>query len=703
MKPYFRFLINVDKCLNMAYYNMFFYKLMHEGAFRNREVEIAEDGQEDSLHLGIAEMTMLLNKAPFQVDDFQIIAAIRMQDPEKAGSWRETLLYRLLRLWYELQEQKIHIGSEERLESQAGSHVMSIIVFYPSDFSTRIPEPSDYLSKEGLLRTHLRWMLAEGFGFRQDEDYAAMDHRAFRARIRETLDRWNTEKAVPDRAVMALMERYLENDLPEDASGTVAAGSAGSAGSRADSNFEQLVSVVQKEMCRFQLEEELLDRNSRKNEILSLFQLVEFITASEKASEETNLSVYCKSQWERIRKDTWLQEKYARMLNSYRQKLHSCLDEDGKTPERSNTIPNLEDRLQPDAGAGRLRKIHLKEEAYALFQDPQDNTRKKRMLKDLDNELSAFEKQIGRSSGDELLDRWKGTCDRISTHLNDLKLNLQLFGKALSMQYVDELKERRKTQERERNLRVNADQNEMEQERTKARKERESRWNELKQSHMNPTILYQDELNVRSQLEQCNLNIHFLVEALKHVRLSGFVVLILLFTAVSALYYGLLQPYVFFSELEGISVYVLYMLAALALMFFAWNRPGRHYRKQIRQSIRDLRKALEIYLTGYYDRGNAFYVYINTMNDLDIIQDYLEMTGRIQDEQSLQKAKMEWHRKKIREHLSKLKSNSFHSLLETAEVSDPLNVGVFIPKAEDWNQSCIHSRIYWPQEEGRVD
>ena len=201
MDHYFRFFMNVDQCLNPSVFDMFFYQLEKQGDFHSDEVQLLGDGVEASLHSAVLDVRMYLDKFPFRVNDFQIVFAMRLPYRAKLGSWRDTLLYRLVWIWHELKQSHIYIGARERLETM-GSHALSIITLYDADFNTEIPALVSYQGEP--LRRHTSRMLREEFGL-DAEQCDAMSFEAFCDALRKGLE----NQQVQNPALRSLVETFL--------------------------------------------------------------------------------------------------------------------------------------------------------------------------------------------------------------------------------------------------------------------------------------------------------------------------------------------------------------------------------------------------------------------------------------------------------------------------------------------------------------
>jgi len=91
----------------------------------------------------------------------------------------------------------------------------------------------------------------------------------------------------------------------------------------------------------------------------------------------------------------------------------------------------------------------------------------------------------------------------------------------------------------------------------------------------------------------------------------------------------------------------------------AVRMPGRFFRKRMRGIVDELAEAMSVYIAGYYDRGYNFFVYMNTVNDLDMVTEYMAMLQRIRTQSESFNTKIRWHREQLQRHLQKVNANSF--------------------------------------------
>ena len=118
----FRFLLNVDHCLLMEKYDYFFYELQS-----NDEMMLFPNvrlGNGSTLHENISDIRIHLDKNSHAINDHQIVFAMRGRVKENYN-WRESMLYRILSINYELQKANIYT-------SVANNHqcVVSIIALH---------------------------------------------------------------------------------------------------------------------------------------------------------------------------------------------------------------------------------------------------------------------------------------------------------------------------------------------------------------------------------------------------------------------------------------------------------------------------------------------------------------------------------------------------------------------------------------------
>ena len=217
----------------------------------------------------------------------------------------------------------------------------------------------------------------------------------------------------------------------------------------------------------------------------------------------------------------------------------------------------------------------------------------------------------------------------------------------------------------------------------------------LKKPQMNPSLTFQDQLNFEHTLEQCNLEVSFFVKCHKMVKLLNFLLLILAGGGIFCLHYVIMQGYLF-SDVEKLSAFLLYIGAAFILFLTSWRAPYCYFKKKIKRALDELKKKMEVFICGYFEKAENFQDYINTINELDAVTAYIDRLQAIKESASVTSRRQLWHTVQIREHLRK--SGYFDSLMYSLDYS-----GDYRSRHEsvelDEKQDVIHNRLYWPQGE----
>ena len=133
MENCFRFLINVDQCLNMSYFDIFFYKLKSQHKFHLNTAQMFGSCAETSLRSAVTDIRLYLDKYPYHVGDFQIIVTMRSTFRNQVSNWEESMLYRLLQLDHELRRARIFINSREQTQK-----ALNLVMLYDADFSAEL-------------------------------------------------------------------------------------------------------------------------------------------------------------------------------------------------------------------------------------------------------------------------------------------------------------------------------------------------------------------------------------------------------------------------------------------------------------------------------------------------------------------------------------------------------------------------------------
>ena len=150
----FRFLINVDKCLDTSHYSCFFYKLKSrgetgQGLFHLSEAQLL-DGDPHSLRGAVSDIRMYLDKYPYEVEDYRIILVMRchQEDMLRPNVWEGSLLYRLLRLRYEFLKSRIMLTTAVEAKRD---NALNFVMLYDSYFAADLPVLKPYFADLNLL------------------------------------------------------------------------------------------------------------------------------------------------------------------------------------------------------------------------------------------------------------------------------------------------------------------------------------------------------------------------------------------------------------------------------------------------------------------------------------------------------------------------------------------------------------------------
>ena len=674
MSDSFRFLINVDQCLNMSRYGMFFYKLESQHRFHASQVQLFGEDFGSSLHHAALDIRSYLNKYSYYVDDFQIVVAMRSEYREKSKSWRETMLYRLLQLHYELLDAKIFVISHERT-----ARAVNLIMLHEVDFNGEHQSVDNYLSGSRLMEDCR--LLFQEVGLSWEEDRPLEE-------CRQKLDAYELRPG-HDSAVLKLLSEYFRRarGSVKDGGDPILNEEQEANGSRSQTDHQQLfVSYVKGKLDNYHVFEDLINRNDERAKTLTMLKLVEYVNCSTAPqstatgdSDPRSLADRCADNWSRIEDDPTLEQRYANMLFDYRETLQAAqldLERGGYDHASSAKLP--------------AKHIPADDEIRPEGSNFGENDRKSTELA-LKEKMEAFEKR-GLRGG---LVAWDATYTQLKESLESMEKDLKEYARGLSSRYAAAIEQRKAETlpwERE-NYDPGPD---LEAERLETVSDREQRLKELKKSHIRSSLSFQDQLNMENALDKCNADIRFKMHCAKAVSASNFFVLALMILLMFLGHYAVLQPYVFQDE-ELLFYALLYILAAAVLLFSAWKLPGLYFRHQIKNDINELKQSMDTYVRGYFEKADFFLRYINLLNQLDYISRYSAMLLRVRDRTEYMDKGVKWHLVQVRQHLDLV--NTFRDLIEKRESR---NAKESYPKIEPTDQSgkirnVIKCQVYWPQ------
>lgn len=676
MEDCFRFMINVDQCLNMSSFDIFFYKLESRHKFHLNQVQLFGDSFGTSLRHAVLDIRTYLDKYPYHVGDCQLIVTMRDQFKKQKSCWKETMLYRLLQINYELQQAHIYISSKERSEK-----VLNLIMLYDADFSAGLPALDDYMGSRRLGEECTLLLRELGIGEQVDPERPVLEQALQEYLKRETCDAavaWIfTRFLMLSQGTETFLE--LEDDIPIlDDQEAVQQNS----GMRT-----ALIAFLKDQFVDYQIFETLIDRNSRRDNILGLLRVVDFINMSaEKGPAEghgiVTLSERCRENWKKVCSDPDLESRYASMLYLYRLGLRNAAED----LERFDfDFPSA--KKMPQEAIPADREIHSSDGVFSGNQSREEGYDLKDVLQNFMN--TKFPART-------LLQKWDEVYRQIKHSLDQMEVELKRYAGDLSRQYTGILEKRKKEALCWQTSSYTAPED-MERRISHLELEREERLKQLKSPHMNPSLKFQDQLNMENALEIGNMNIRFYIHCIRAVTVGNMLALFVLVALLTVGHYSFLQPYVY---LDGFSLmsYLGYIGGLLILMLFSWRMPHRFFYGRIRSCVGELQDYMDKYIKGYFEKADYFCTYINLLNQLDYITRYHRLQIHTQEKaRSLAQGYL-WHKTQIKVHLSKLQF--FQGLMELCDVEN-----VNLDKAQrdipavngERVDDVVDSPLYWPQ------
>jgi len=671
MENCFRFLINVDQCLNMSNFDVFFYKLESQHKFHLNQVQLFGNDQGNSLRSAISDIRMYLDKYPYHVGDYQIIVAMRSTFNPNPDSWDHTMLQQLLQLSYELRKARIFVNSREQTEK-----ALNLIMLYDADFSVDLPVLDAYLSSTrfrndcALLLRHLG--------------------------IEETADRKQTTQALDRYAQMPSHNAILAELMAQFVAfkDTLYANLQGVGEETLDldetSFLTDLPVFLKDQLTNFQVFEANIDRNNRRQNILAMFRVIEFINMSVERPLQAGdnigivtLAQQCRTNWDKIWADRELETRYARMLRRYQEKLNTA------------AIELEHPRIYSPAAKPIPEEAIPREEAIASTDTvftPDSSDRKSADFRQL---LARFSDT--RFSIKVFRNEWDGIHEQIRASLGRMNYELQTHAGELSRKYAAVLEERKRESLGWKTGFYMA-KPETEGDLNRLAFQKEELLQELRNPRMNPSLSFQDQLNMESALDQANQSVKFYLRCISMIRAGAFLTLILVCSLMGIVHYTFLQPYVF-QDVSSLGFYLAYIAALFVLMLLCWNLPRQHYRKKLKACILALQEDMNLYVKGYFEKAGQFATYINLLNRLDYITRYHALLDRAWRTTHRLSQGYLWHKIQIRKHLSKLQI--FQGLIDLASSAPRTQeeAPAFTP-ALHGDQVCdvADCSIYWPQD-----
>lgn len=686
----FNFYINVDQCLNMSNFDMFFYKLQNERKFHLSNAQFFVDEGKQSLESAFYEIRSYMDKMPFLVQDYRLIFGMR-ETFCKEISWKKTILYRLLKIYYGLMDAKIYIKSKDEADKN-----VSVIMLYDMDFAigSGTPDVMEY----NMVRDLEVLMQYIGLEMREDLKEAEMIDG-----FRSFLDRKETE-AYQDSITRRFAEEYIawmeRPSLPREGSWEeepdmeemMTEMEEAEQGDRKKGKKEivhnllfTLISFTSECIGHYCVFTKEISRYSLDQNLLGLLSIVEYITSDlhlekEDGSIRTNktLKEESRKNWERANNDMGIQQRYGMMITEYKARLQTALREmtrkagrsEGSMMAPSYTVP---EKLQGTRGIKTKDKETYRKEFDEILQQ---------FIKD------SINRNIAEAS-------WKKTYHSLRDKLACMDEELKLYARDLSAKYKNQLEERKTKKIYREDTAIEYSQKDVDDQMEVYSQRRMKLLDKLNKPQMNPSLTFQDQLNFEYALDQCNREVTFFIKCHKMVKLLNFLLLILIGGGIFCFHYIIMQGYLF-SDVEKLSAFLQYIVTAGILFLTAWNAPYLYFKKKILRSLKKLKTKMEIFIRGYFEKAENFQDYINTINELDAVTAHIDRLQSIKEHASLTVRKCLWHKVQIQEHLRK--SGYFDGLMYSLDYSGKQR-GRHEIVTLDEKQDVIHNKLYWPQGE----
>ena len=696
----FNFYINVDQCLNMSNFDMFFYKLQSEHKFHLSNVQFFEDEGKNSLKEAFYEIRNYIDKSSFLIQDYRLIFGIRESRKKAAETrWQDTILYRLLKIYFGLLDARIFIKSKDSVDKN-----VSVIMLYDADFTFDEKDLDrdgyDFTGEIEVLMNYLGidwkpgitdWELEDRFRQILNGMDGIFQVDAVTCRFLSAFLEWHCGLAVPETEEeiwqdketyeeQKILEQMFAQDDPEQFLAEKRKRNKPNIHNKLNDLFTFVQSCVG-HYCVFRKE---INKNSMSQNVLSLLSIVDYITSDlklegkdEKIRNNDTLKEKSRLNWEQATNDTGIQKRYGTMLLNYKSRLQNKLNQLEQTlvdfsrgePAPKYTQPGT---LTGDKGLLTKDKKEYTDEFHKIL----DQFLKKSIRKDIAQES------------------WTQAYQELKEKLNQMEEELQIFARDLSRRYKLQMEERKserlksgpKTDVRYSQENISETLEQME-------KKKEKLLEKLRKPKMNPSLTFQDQLNLENTLEQCNLEVRFFVKCHKMIQIANFFLLVLLGGGLYALHYFLMQSYAF-SNVEMLFAFLMYLGVSFVLFMTVWNAPYYYFKAKIRKSMAVLKEQMELFINGYFEKAENFSEYINTINELDAVNGYIGKLHKIRDKAALEARKRLWHKVQIQEHIRK--SGYFENMLYTLDSSEKQDCSSRDCEL-NFDENVIKNRLYWPQ------
>ena len=676
----FNFLINVDQCLNMSNFDMFFYELESHHRFHLNNVRFDSDDRLLSIEGAAWDIRMYLNKYPFQVGSYRIIVLVRQSMAETLVSpsaspldiWKNTLLYKILRIYYALQDAGIFIKSKEQMD-----RMLHIVMLYDQDMTVDAKDYGQYDVEQDFdcLLTYI--------GINKEGN---TDSRLFVEALKQSLARVEKEEKTAANIIRDFLSSYepgiddtekiMEyNQTIGETFGPV----------KSEELLPNLLHEIEAKTDGYLITRRNVDKNNREQNLIEFLRIVEYLNRDLIEQEDiiqdvSARSLYqrCLGNWNKVQEDKEIETKYAGRVKSYHERLLTMQNEMETSFFDMQGTSELPQREKPKEGV-----IESDSEGFSSA----DRSKKSEEFRGL---LKAFLQKHFRIS--LMRQYWEQTYQEMKKDLNSMSVELESYASELSRKYAREMEKRKahfRTLGRNRyraNTMTEGTIHEVEY-------ERDTLMAELKSPHMTPSLRFQDQLNMENALEQANLDISFYIGCMEKITAGCFFAFAGLLLLLVFIHFYSLQSDVFSDGTKMITSLLYCLIVVLLAVLFAWGAPYRYFRRKMKKTVNNLIQETDKYIQGYFQKAEQFKLYINELNQLDECIRYLKLLTDVNEEAKIAAKKHLWNKVQIKKHLEKL--DFFKGLFELA---------LFKPKAEEsvlpdhykMDKDVIDNPLYWP-------
>ncbi len=739
----FNFYINVDQCLNMSNFDMFFYRLQRNRQFHLSNVQFYDDEGEYSLKNALQNIRSFMDEHPYDVENFKIILGVR-QIYYDHRVWKESALYKLLKIYYNLWDNKLFIQSKDTSRRN-----VSMIMLMEADIShqhTAIKEfsysddvllllktlgldelcklvPENKMGTEQDMETWMFQQLEYLLGFHEnnvelssDADEESLDSSDAVFAKRESILRKAAGMLEQDPIAKRFFQQYLKNHVWEvieedlfDYEERLAYASPRKdfydefgieeeeqvlvndqkehqqkASQRALWDFlvSSMVDFAQSLTGHYNVFQKELDRNSRASRQLALLSVVEYITADIQNNNYTGVLDKYENLDEENRRNWEQANNIVKLRQRYGFMLRSYKEELMDELQRLNTqIEAIESHTSLPEYDPPERIIGNSEEEESAYEGT---------IQDL---LDDFKRKGQR--GKRALELWKKTNSTVKNKIDCMENELEEYAKTLTEDYKRQLDQRRLKRKKAIDL---CSQMVVEEQIRVIEKEKQAILKELNAPNMSMSIKFQDQLNALQSLEKTDKEVEHYLECQERIQVGSFLFLVGMVISTMFFHSFILQNLLMESG-EMILNAIGFIGLVFLLLLFTWQAPIEYYYEKNRGSIERLQEELAVFLTGYEQKREQFERYINLINQLDAVNSYLELLERMKYAASLKSRKLLWHKVKICDHLDKL--TYFDQMIDEVAYDSSYRK-VRKSYALNENEDVIHNSLYWPQGETEV-